>query len=183
MLPVEVWSLIVSYLSVIDLFNLSVCSKYFYVIAHKNTCLNKKINISKHLISNDLMVYGQVRCFLFVCATRACKKNLVIIFQQLPFYVSKKKKKIKNKKLDETLYDVLSFKIYCHLFHCCHGFSSVNKCVTRFHIENNTISNYLDKEFTFERYFLMIFIEKFIQMKLPYIFITVEFFLSINIVL
>ena len=83
MLPVEVWSLIVSYLSVIDLFNLSVCSKYFYVIAHKNTCLNKKINISKHLISKHLIF----------------------------------------------------------------------------------------------------FIEKFIQMKLPYIFITVEFFLSINIVL
>ena len=89
MLPVEVWSLIVSYLSVIDLFNLSVCSKYFYVIADKNTCLNKKINISKHLISNDLTFFGQVRCFLFVYATRACKKNLVIIFQQLLFYVSK----------------------------------------------------------------------------------------------
>ena len=53
LLPVEIWSLIATYLQLTDMFNLSRCSKFFYAVVHKNICLDEKMNILKRLISND----------------------------------------------------------------------------------------------------------------------------------
>lgn len=89
MLPIEIWSLIATYLQLIDMFNLSVCSAFFYAVIHKNTCLDEKINILKRLISNDLMFFGQIRCFFRLYYTR-CVKCLVGTFQKLRFFCVEK---------------------------------------------------------------------------------------------
>ena len=89
MLPIEIWSLNGTYLQLIDMFNLSVCSTFFYSVIHKNTCLDEEINVLKRLISNDLMFFGQIRCFFRLYYTR-CVKSLVGTFQKLRFCVSKK---------------------------------------------------------------------------------------------
>ena len=52
-LPPEVWSLILTYGAVIDLFNVSLCSKYFYASAHNNVGLDEKMRISKRLVGNS----------------------------------------------------------------------------------------------------------------------------------
>ena len=52
MLPVEIWAVILTYLLPISLFNISVCSKMFSVLVHKNKKFEKKINHSKLIVSN-----------------------------------------------------------------------------------------------------------------------------------
>ena len=46
-LPTEVWSLILAYVAVIDLLNLSLCSKFFCACAHNNVRLDEKMRVSK----------------------------------------------------------------------------------------------------------------------------------------
>ena len=91
------------------MFNLSLCSKFFYAVVHKNTCLDEKMNDSKHLTSNDLMILGQIRCF-FACTILLSVKGLVGIFEKLLFCVSKKSWWMK------FCFDLLT---YCHLLFCC----------------------------------------------------------------
>ena len=74
LLPVEIWPLIVTYLPITDMFHLYVCSKLFHAVAHENACLDEKMNISKRLISNNLMFFGQFRC-LFCQHYKASHEN------------------------------------------------------------------------------------------------------------
>ena len=43
MLPVEVWAVILTYLTPIALFNVSLCSKTLYLLAHKNKKFKKNL--------------------------------------------------------------------------------------------------------------------------------------------
>ena len=56
-LPSEVWWLILTYVSIIDLFNVPFCSKFFYACARDNKRLDDKFYISKRILSN-CQVYG-----------------------------------------------------------------------------------------------------------------------------
>ena len=52
MLPVKLWVIILTYLPPIALFNISVCSKMFHVLAHKNKKFDKEFKHSKLIVSN-----------------------------------------------------------------------------------------------------------------------------------
>ena len=72
-------------------------------------------------------------------------KSLVGTFSETTFFC------VKKRLMDEALFNVLTFKIYSHLFYCCRGFNTVNKCIfrTRFNIEDIALANYLDRKFIF----------------------------------
>ena len=68
----------------------------------------------------------------------------------------------------------MPLKTYCHLFHCCRGFNSVNKCFycSRSCVQNKNIARYLDKKFTFKRSFF----KDFVLESGGYYFIVVLYF-------
>lgn len=93
------------------------------------------------------------------------------IFQKLLFCVSKKGWFVPLKT---------------HLFYCCRGFNTANKCVycSRFYVESIALSSYLDNKFTFSnRNFLKDFCPEHFSVKLLWIFIRAEFYLAINTLL
>lgn len=69
-LPAKIWVMIFSYLSLIDLFNVSTCSKLFYLLAHKNDSLKLKLKDPHSLMKcshNDLFdrCYGHALIFCY----------------------------------------------------------------------------------------------------------------------
>ena len=102
------------------------------------------MNVSKRLISNYLMFFGQIRCFFRKYYTRL-REKFGGNFSETTFLC------VEKKMMDKVLFNVLPFKIDCHLFYSCRGFNTTDKCIycTRFNVENIALANYLDKKFTF----------------------------------
>ena len=65
MLPVEIWVGILTYLTPIALFNVSVCSKTLYVLAHENKKFEKKFRHSKFIVPNVDMYHKYAGFCLF----------------------------------------------------------------------------------------------------------------------
>ena len=51
--------------------------------------------------------------------------------------------------LEEIVYDMIPFKIFCHYFYCWRGSKTAGKCGVcgRFFIDNNDIVKKIDREF------------------------------------
>ena len=62
-LPAEVWSFILTYVSIIVLFNVCLRSKFFYACTHDKKRLGMKLRISKRIVTN-YPVYGHFRGFV-----------------------------------------------------------------------------------------------------------------------
>ena len=124
------------------MFRLSLCSKCFYLICHKNAIFDQKMTISKYPLSFDTMFYNQIDDFF-----ASHFNDLVACYE----------KKFNTHtfacicaKLKEIVYDILPFQIYCHLFHCLRGFNVVNRCQyrTKFYFQSVPLSAFLDRKFT-----------------------------------
>ena len=107
-LPVEIWCLIVKYLPVIGILNLSLCSKFCYVICHKDELLDKKMAISKYLVSFNKFCYIQIN--------RLFRSHFNNFFECYQKNFNTYTFACLGAKLKEIVYDVLPLRIYCHLF-------------------------------------------------------------------
>lgn len=88
MLHAEVWAVILTYLTLIALLNVSLCSKILYVLAHENKKFEKTFRHSKFIVSNVDM-YEQVRWILFAVFKRLQHKVEKLFHRDLMFFVKK----------------------------------------------------------------------------------------------
>ena len=73
MLHAKVWAVILTYLTLIALLNVSLCSKILYVLAHKNKKFEKTFRHSKFIVYNvDMYDKYAGFCLLFsnACSIR-----------------------------------------------------------------------------------------------------------------
>ena len=143
MLPVEIWMLNLSYLPLIDLFNVSICSKAFYSMARENVQLKMKLKYPHSLIKcSDLFerYWG-----LVLSVGHEFSKKFMNYFDEDNFLL------VKKKLLDDILFETLPFRIFHHLFYCNRGFYVHDKCVfcTIFHVREGYLSDYLNNSFTY----------------------------------
>ena len=144
MLPIEIWELLLSYLSLIDLLNVPAFSKMFYRLSRDNQTLKIKLNSSYSLVScTDFFDRYYDKCLSFSCQL---SHRLQKHFDEDLISVVKKK----NIMVD-LIFEILSFRIFHHLFYCNRGFYMYNKYVfgTRFHVRERNLSDFLNQKFTF----------------------------------
>ena len=148
MLPVEIWMLILSYLPLIDLHNVWVCSKLFYSMALENEHLQIKLKDS-HSLTKHSNLFDRYQWWATIFSdelSQKCKNY----FDEEGFLL------VKQKLLDDILFLILPFRNFHHLFYCNRGFYVHNKCVfcTRFHVREIHLSDYLNNSFTYPRSYL-----------------------------
>lgn len=119
-LPVEVCAVILTYLTPIALFSMTICSKKFFVLAHKNKRFEKKFIHSKKLISIESM-YDKY-CHVFASFAGRLQHKLEIFLEEDIRLIFRKK------LLSAFIFDVLPFPIYDHLFNCDRGSYIKNRC-------------------------------------------------------
>lgn len=58
---------------------------------------------------------------------------------------------VRKKIMVDLIFEILSFRIFHHLFYCNRGFYVYNKYVfgTRFHVRERNLSDFLNQKFTF----------------------------------
>ena len=141
-IPPELWSIIVSYLQLIDILNLPFCSKYFYQICSKNKRFSDAKNISQKLLSNNKEFY------LFMAEILIDYSNTLLQefgLEIRPFVFPKFRCWIIDSQLEMT-----TVKIYCHLFHCDRLHNSCQYC-TLVSIDSMTLSYYIYRKLNFEK--------------------------------
>ena len=90
MLQIEILALILSYLPLIDLLNISACSKMFYHLARDNQRFKIKLKDSHSLVSfTDLFDRYYDKCLSFSCQLSHRMKKY--FDEDLMFVVRKKK--------------------------------------------------------------------------------------------
>ena len=106
-MPVEVWAAFLAYLTPIALCNVSVCSKAFYVLAHKNK-FEKKFTHSKFIVSNvDMYDKYAGFCLFFIKRFQHILEKFFDRDLILPF---------KKRLLSDVIFDMSLFRVCDHFF-------------------------------------------------------------------
>ena len=140
-MSVEVWAAILTYLTLIALCNVSVCSKAFYVLAHKNKKFEKTFTHSKFIVSNvDMYDKYAGFCLFFIKRLQHMLEKFFDRDLILPF---------KKKLLSDVIFDMLLFRVYDHFFNCHRGFYVHNRCnfCTKFVVKEKKLCFFLNENF------------------------------------
>ena len=143
-LPVEVHAMIIKKVDLKDLFNLSRVLKYFFMLCNDNTRYERKIVLSRKLVSFDKDLTGLISGEL-TNLYEGLEEIIKPISNYRAFLFS-----IMKKKLQSDAYELLPFSIHNHLFCCLRGSRTAGRCrlCTPFFIEDTDQASYLDFNFT-----------------------------------
>ena len=140
-LPTEVWTIVLSYLHLNDLIEMSATCKFFYHLLRENKIFIKKINKSNRLFNCKgwFCDYYYDMSFSFssrltVCLIEhVCMKNLI---------------EAKSIVLDRLFHAILPFRVWNHLFLCVrsHNEKNMSRFYTRVYIKNKKISDHINKK-------------------------------------
>ena len=154
--PTEVWTIVLSYLHLNDLIEMSATCKFLYYLSRENKLFIKKMNESKRLFNNkgEFFDHYYDMCFSFsslltVCLWQhVCMKN---VFEA------------KSIVLDRLFHAILPFRVWNHLFLCVRSHNEKNMCMfcTKFYIKNKKMSEHINKK-------LFVETDKFIPMQLQF---------------
>ena len=105
MFSVELWALITSN---IDLLDVSMRSKMFYVLVHKNNRYRLRLDHSKQILSSKNVFDKYLDAWISFNYQLSSKLDLT---EDLIFAV-------KDKILNDIIFETLPFRVYDHLFFC-----------------------------------------------------------------
>ena len=155
-LPIEVWTIVLSYLHLNDLIEMSATCKFFYYLSRENKLFIKKMNESNRLFNDKGKFFDHYydMCFSFsslltVCLREhVCMKNLI---------------EAKSIVLDKLFHAILPFRVWKHLFLCVRSHNEKDMCAfrTKIYINNKKISQHINKK-------LFVEIDKYIPMELQF---------------
>ena len=141
------WFEFVKRLALIDVINFSMTSKKFYQIVWKNKKYKKVMWLSKFLVNFD------EDYFEFI------ENNLKLLTKKIQ--TKFKEKIIKNifvfnridLKVQKIIYQLLPFRIFCHLFFCRKDSKTAGKCLicTRIFVDNHDISVMFAEHFVLKK--------------------------------
>ena len=145
-LPIEILAFIFTYLIPLDLFHLSICSKHFYSIVYQNKKFKRRFEHSKKLVCG-VSFHVQFRYELERFSTTLTFVLSNFFTNDIEFYL--------KKKLSSVIFNILTFRIYSHLFFCDRGisrqFSSCGLCC-KVVTSDIQISNIMNSRLKFERF-------------------------------
>ena len=104
----------------VDILNLSFCSKYFNEVCRENERFNKARELSNNLVNK----HKDIRLFLegflddFYKEIKEDVKKLTRKSLWLPLSVM----------ISDFVETLSPFKIFCHVFHCKRGFNVLDRC-------------------------------------------------------
>ena len=144
-LPVEIWSMSVSYLSLIEIFDLSCCSKFFIRVRDLNESFKRRKPFSNHLLNFNKQYFSfitEVFDEYFIGlkkAVESCIKPHVFLSVRCC--------------INDLVYEMSPLRVYCHLFHSKRGFNVVNRCQyrRRFFVDDVSLSSHMEKMLSFSK--------------------------------
>ena len=134
-LPDEIWCLVAENVKFVDLLNLSIVSKRFYYISRSRNKFVPAMRISKYIFDFD------DGCFKLLCSEMSLLgENIHKKFKEAVVknsYVFS----IIDLTLKIMVFELLPFKIYCHIFFWQRGWTTANKCniCTRFFVDDSDL--------------------------------------------
>ena len=140
------WFKIVKGLALIDAINFSMTSKKFYQIVWENKKYKKVMWWSKFLVNFDEDYFEFIENNLKLLTKKIqAKFKEEIIKNSFAFNIT-------DLKVQKIIYQLLPFRIFCHLFFCRKGSKTAGKCLifTRMFLDNRDISVMFEEYFVLE---------------------------------
>ena len=139
MFSAELWALNFTYItSNIELLNAPICSKMFYILVHKNNRYKLRLDHSKQILSSKNVFNRYLDAWISFNYQLSSKLDLI---EDLMFAV-------KNKILNDIIFETLHFRVYDHLFFCNRYFYYEKYCCfcTRFHVRDKVLSHFSNQK-------------------------------------
>ena len=127
------WVLTATYLSLIDVLNLSLCSKYFQAVCSINERVAAAKKIARGLLDN--------KSFYSFLSKLLCGYFTMLEEKSCQFNFRENACLSKNTLVDDSILEFCPFKIYPHLFHCKRGIFMEKICClcSRFFVDSGSI--------------------------------------------
>ena len=136
-LPIEVWGLIISYLPLNDVIELSRVCKDFYRVSRNNSFYMKKLKESNRIFQTIVSAYSNL-----------CKEFYLALFRKLtPFAKVDDILKVTKIIWNELFYAILPFRVWNHLLLCVRSQYESNMCMfcAKICLRNRELSGLIEK--------------------------------------
>ena len=140
-LPIEGWKLILTYLRLNDLIEISCVCKHFYLLCENNHFYVKKFNQSKKIFKDRSWLVHQYRQIL--------ERFYFNLFHKSVKYVPIENLHATKKIIYNKLYfSFLPFRVWDHMFLCCRSQyeSNMSMFCTKVYLRNKKICDAVEKK-------------------------------------